>query len=209
MQVQIDCICPPKADGAPRHDHDTVTLRERLDFRSVTAIRHGISLLERDEGTYVSEVLAVLTEGYVLHGIESWSLVDAKGKPLPLSRQAIRETILADIEVASVVGDAADEMYGPTVLLPLLQRASRSSQGTPTAPSTSPPTGSSRKPRTPSKQSSTTSSPTDGTDGDFLVARWRLQLLADLGVGRLIRQQQRGEDARVQRLRNRAHRNAG
>jgi hypothetical protein len=163
MKVEIDCICPPRADGEPRHAQDTVTLRETLDFRSVTAIRHGISLIERDEETYVSEVLAVLTEGYVLHGIESWSLVDAKGKPLPLSRQAIRETILSRVDVASVVGDAADEMYGPTVLLPLLQRASRSSSGMPMEPSTSHPTGSSKRRRTRSKPSSTTSSPTDAT----------------------------------------------
>ena len=164
MRVEIDCICPPKVDGERRHEHDTVTLRESLDFRSVTAIRHGISFLEKeDTPAYTADVLAVLTEGYVLHGVESWSLVDAKGKPIPLSRQAIREHIMANVDVASVVGDAADEIYGPMVLLPLLQRASKSSPSGPTATSTSAPTGSSKRPRKPSKPSSTTSSPTDGT----------------------------------------------
>ena len=162
MEVEIDCICPPKADGERRHEHDTVTLRESLPFRSVTTIRHAISFLERDDSQmYTAEVLAVLTEGYVLFGIEAWSVVDAKGKPLPITHQTIRDEILARVDVASVVGDAADEMYGPTVLLPLMVRASRSSQDGPTEPSTSPPTDSPKSPRKRSKPSSTTSSPTD------------------------------------------------
>jgi hypothetical protein len=166
MDIAIDCICPARADGEPRHaDGDRVTLRETLDFRSVTAIRHGISLLEADgsEAMHAAEVLAVLTEGYVIYGIESWTLADEKGKPVPVSRAAIREHILSRVDVASVVGDAADELYGEKVLLPLLVRASKSSPTTPTEPSTSVRTDSpERRPR-PSKRSSTTTSPTDGT----------------------------------------------
>jgi hypothetical protein len=166
MQVQIDCVCPPRADGEPRHpDGDTVTLRETLGFREVTAIRHGISFLEND-GTadaYAAEVLAVLTEGYVLHGIEAWSLVDEKGKPAEVSRTAIRERILSRVDVASVVGDAADELYGEKVLLPLLVRASKSSQPSPTGRSTSPRKGSRASRPTPSSPSSTSTTPTDGT----------------------------------------------
>jgi hypothetical protein len=165
MKVQIDCPCAPRADGSPRHpEGDEVTLRETLDFRSVTAIRHGISLLEREEGNaYTAEILAVLTEGYVLHGIEAWTLVDDHGKPLPVSRQAIRDAVLADVGIASVVGDAADTLYGEKVLLPLLARASRSSQPSPTGRLTSPPTASqTRRPR-PSRPSSTSTSPTAAT----------------------------------------------
>lgn len=162
MRVEIDCVCPPRADGSPRHPAgDTVTLRETLDFRSVTAIRHGISFLENDgTAAYTAEILAVLTEGYVLYGIESWSLTDGKGAPLDVTREAIRERILSRVDVASVVGDAADELYGEKVLLPLLVRASRSSQPSPTASSTSQQKDSrERRPR-PSKRSSTTTIPT-------------------------------------------------
>jgi hypothetical protein len=162
MRVDIDCVCPTRAAGEPRHPAgDTVTLRETLDFRSVTAIRHGISFLEND-GTdaYTAEVLAVLTEGYVLHGIESWSLLDEKGKPLAVSRAAIREHILTRVDVASVLGDAADELYGEKVLLPLLVRASKSSLPTPTAPSTSRPKDSQARRPKPSKPSSITTTPT-------------------------------------------------
>lgn len=165
MRVDIDCVCPPRADGEPRHpDGDTVTLRETLGFREVTAIRHGISFLENDgTDTYTAEVLAVLTEGYVLHGIESWTLTDEKGKLLDVSRTAIRERILSRVDVASVVGDAADELYGEKVLLPLLVRASKSSQPSPTGRSTSPRKGSQASRPKPSSPSSTTTTPTDGT----------------------------------------------
>jgi hypothetical protein len=165
MPIQIDCVCPPRADGEPRHpDGDTVTLRETLGFREVTAIRHGISFLEND-GTdaYAAEVLAVLTEGYVLHGIESWSLTDEKGRPLVVTRTAIRERILARVDVASVVGDAADELYGEKVLLPLLVRASRSSQPSPTGRSTFPRRVSRVSRPKPSSPSSTSTTPTDDT----------------------------------------------
>jgi hypothetical protein len=138
-----------------------VTLRDTLDFRGVTAIRHGISFLENDgSDAYTAEVLAVLTEGYVLHGIESWTLVDEAGKPLPVSRAAIRERILARVDVAAGIGDAADELYGEKVLLPLLVRASKSSQPTLTEPSTSAPKDSQARRPKPSKRSSTTTTPT-------------------------------------------------
>jgi hypothetical protein len=166
MRVAIDCVCPSRADGEPRHPAgDTVTLRETLDFRSVTAIRHGISFLDND-GTdaYTADVLAVLTEGYVLHGIESWTLQDEKGWPVEVSRSAIRERVLSRVDVAAVIGDAADELYGEKVLLPLLVRASRSSQATPTESSTSLPTASPTGRPKPSKRSSTTTTPTDGIE---------------------------------------------
>jgi hypothetical protein len=161
VDVAIDCACPPKADGTLRHESDTVTLRETLDFRSVTAIRHGIGFLENDgTNAYTAEILAVLTEGYVLYGIEAWTLADERGKPLPVSRSAIRERILSNVDTASVVGDAADNLYGEKVLLPLLARASKSSPPTPMAPSTSAPTASPDSRPKPSKRSSITSSPT-------------------------------------------------
>ncbi len=164
MDVSIECVCPTRA-GAPRHpDGDTVTLRERLDFRSVTAIRHGISFVEREESdAYTAEILAVLTEGYILHGVESWTLVGEDGKPIPVTRTAIRERLLENLGAAQDVGDAADELYGEKVLLPLLVRASTSSRATPTGTSTSRSTGSPTRPRKPSSPSSITSIPTAAT----------------------------------------------
>lgn len=178
MAVEIPCPCPPKG-GETRHpDGDTVTLKETLDFRSVTAIRTNIGLLE--DGHDIGDIMAVLTEGYLIHGIESWSLVDEKGKALPVTRANINDVILTRIDVASVLGDAADDAFGEKVVLPLLNRAVNSLPPTPTEPTSAPSqasTGSSARPKR-SKPSSTTTSQTDGIgstfsppDGDFNSSR--------------------------------------
>lgn len=159
----IPCICPPKATGEPRHETDEITFRERLDFRSAMACRQSIVVLRaEDPGTATGEYLAALTEGYMLYGIEAWTLVDAKGKPVEVTKAAIRELLLTQ-DVAMSLADEADERYGPQVLLPLLQAAARSSQPTPTDDSTSPPTDSSSKSPKRSSRSSITSIPTGAT----------------------------------------------
>jgi hypothetical protein len=162
--VEIPCLCPPKATGEPRHDHDTVTLRAKLDFHGVTAASYAVQILKfEDPEASAAEVLATLTEHYMLMGIESWSLVDIKGKPVEVTKPAIRELLLTNIDAASKVGDAADEMYAAAVMLPLLQRASTSSPRTPEAPSTSAPTALSDKRPKPSKRSSTSTTRTAAT----------------------------------------------
>lgn len=163
MNVLIDCPCPPKA-GEPRHDQDTVTLREHLDFRSGVTMRKAIALLyAEDPGATGADVLAVLTEHYLLEGIEAWTLVDDKGERIEPSKPAIR-TFLADHpDLAMTVGDQADDLYAEQVLLPLVKRAQMSSPDSPTDGSTSARNGSSEKAPKLSKRSSTTTTPTDAT----------------------------------------------
>jgi hypothetical protein len=171
MEVKIPCPCPPKADGTPRHESDTVTLRDKLDFRAVTAIRNVVAYAKLDDPAMDSgEIMAILTEGYILHGIESWSLIgqiNVNGKtklgPLPATKPNIREHLLGEPTVAEVVGDEADGIYGPMVLLPLVQRALTSSPPSQMDASTSPKTPSSRKRQRPSKPSSTSTTTTAGT----------------------------------------------
>lgn len=169
----IDCICPPKADGEARHANDTVTFKASLGFVEATAIRKKMTwgaVESDDDQARGALALAYLVEAYLLFGIESWTLVDAKGKPVPVSHAAIREHILSNPLVAGVLGDEADELYNEVILLPLLARGSTSSPATPTrstpspAPeSTSAPTASPTPLRKPSKRSSTTTSPTAAT----------------------------------------------
>lgn len=163
----VDCVCPPLA-GETRHpDGDTVTLRQKLDFRTAATIQHAVSVLRlEDQNPSVEEVLARLTEAYVRYGVESWTVVDEAGKPVPVTPTTVEAVLFADLTAAMVVGEEADELYSGTILLPLLKRASTSSPATPTPDSTSPPTGSqetSTEP-TPSKPSSTTTTPTDDTE---------------------------------------------
>ena len=163
--VAIACPCPAK-DGEPRHESDEVTLRERLGFVEASAIRNRIAIRRQqaDEDIESDEILAVLTEGYIIHGVESWTLEDADGKPLPVTRANVRACILDRWEIASVVADAADEAYSEAVMLPLLRAALTSSQPTPTEGSTSPsPATGTRDPR-PLKPSSISTTPTDATE---------------------------------------------
>jgi hypothetical protein len=162
--MKIRCICPPKANGDPRHESDTIELREKMDFRSSIAIRNALALESGqvgDDGQLdMADVLAILTERFVLYGIQSWTIVDAKGKPVDVSHQTIRELILTDIDVATDIGDEADARYREAVMLPLIRRGSTSSPDSPIAESTSAPKPQSTKPRTRSSRSSITSIPT-------------------------------------------------
>jgi hypothetical protein len=165
MDVKIDCLCPPNARGETRHpDGDTVTLRERLDFRAALTARNTMALLKNeDPDASVADILAALTETYLLVGVTGWTLVDAKNKPVDVSRAAIRELLLSNPDVAMLVGDAADEHYSEAVILPLLARARNSSPPTPIAGSTSATKRSTPKSRKPSSPSSITTIPTDAT----------------------------------------------
>ncbi len=160
----IDCVCPQRPDGSARHpDGDTVTLRPKLDFRSALHARNTVILLRQEGVEDVAEILASLTEVYLRVGIESWTLVDAKGKAVPVSRDAVRDFMAAHPDEATTIGDEADELYSEAVISPLVARASTSSPPTPTNGSTSATNGSSQTPRKRSKPSLTTTTRTDGT----------------------------------------------
>ena len=163
MDVTVPCICPWPDDIVPHPDGDTIGLVDRLDFFRATAIRKSLAFINSDDPeARAVEVLARLSLAYVMFGIERWTVVDAKGKAVPVSHAAIRSSLLANDTAASIVVEAADELYQQAVLLPLMAGASTSSPPMPTGGSTSRRTGSSKKPRTRSSPSSTTTSRTDG-----------------------------------------------
>ena len=172
MDVTIPCPCPPKDDG-PRHESDTVTLRARLDFHQATSITNGVNFIDNDdEKSRAAEVLAVLTEGYVLHGIEKWTLRDVSNKPVELKKSNIRKFILDRPDVYPAVVEAADGLYNEAVLLPLVARASNSSQPSRTDEPTSPKQdGEQPKRPRPLKRSSTSTTQTvdTGTTSSSLV----------------------------------------
>jgi len=162
MDVSIPCVCG-------LHETDTITLRDRLDFRRAVSLRNALAILYNDEpDAGFDEVLATLTDKYLLAGIERWTLEEEndKGKRLavPLSYANIRDRLMTHFTEAMTVGDAADSLYTEAVMAPLLQRGRRSSPATPTNGSTSPKKPSStRRPR-PSKPSSITTIPTVATE---------------------------------------------
>jgi hypothetical protein len=165
MDVTIPCPCPHKVTGEPRHESDTVTFLDKLGFHEALSIRNQIRVIRgEDSASSTGEVLAAMTEHYLLFGISSWTLVDDKGKPVPPSRPAIREFLeFIDFETAELLTDAADELYASVVLLPLVAKGQKSSPGTPTDGSIFRRNGSPPKPRKPSKPSLTITSPTADT----------------------------------------------
>ena len=162
--MDIPCICPP-LEGQPRHDHDSVTLRERLDFRSSLAAQNAVFVLKsEDPEASTADVLAVLTEEYLLAGVESWSVVGVDGKPVEPTKPAIRALLLTNLEAAMIVAEAADDLYREAVLTPLVARASSSLPDTPTDESTSPTSTSEEPSLNHSWPSSITTSPMDDTE---------------------------------------------
>jgi len=167
VDVPIRCVCPPKADGSPRHEGDTITLRDTLGFVQTQTARNAVQLARqeaREEGVPLDAplALALLTEQYLILGIESWTLVDDKGKPIPVGRATIR-AFLEDPDlddVVSFLADEADGLYARKVMLPLLRTAANSSQPTPTESSTSPTPGSGTASADPSSPSSISTIPT-------------------------------------------------
>lgn len=180
MDVRITCACPLKG-GAVRHpDGDTVVLRDKLSFHEALTIRKAVALArdgadETHERGLAAEVLATLSEFYVLMGVESWTITTEgeKGKvvPLPVTKASIRAVLLESPDVDLVI-DAADALYNQAILLPLLNRASQSSPSTPT-PSEDDDSSTSQTPSTtdlpktppkPSRPSSTSTTRTVGTE---------------------------------------------
>jgi hypothetical protein len=165
MDVKIACPCPPKASGEPRHESDTVTLRDKLGFQAAMTIRKQMYVIKaEDEAASTGEILAAMTEHYLLFGIEAWTLVDDKGKQVPVSRPALREFLeLIDFDTAELLTDVADGLYAELVLLPLVAKASKLSPPMQTEGSIFRRNGSPTKPPKPSKRSSITTSRTADT----------------------------------------------
>lgn len=166
MNVPITCPCP----GSPHPEGDTVVLRDKLGYHEAMTIRKAIALAreEADAGSeraIAAEILATLSEFYVLMGVESWTLVDGKGVPLPMSKANIR-TVLFESPDVDLLVDAADALYNEAILLPLLARANPSSPPMPTrSPATGSSTSATASPTTLQRQSKPSSTTTSRTDG--------------------------------------------
>ena len=167
--MDIPCICPP-LEGKPRHASDTVTLRQRLGFRESLAAQNAVYVLKsEDPDATAADVLAVLTESYLLSGIEAWSVVGVDGKPIDPTKPAIREYLLPHMDAALAVAEAADDLYRETVITPLVDRASTSSPPTPTDGPTSPTSSSEEPNQNHSSPSSITTTPMDDTETTSLA----------------------------------------
>ena len=204
MNVIVPCTCPAKPNGEPRHAHDTITFRDRLDFRGGMVIRKAITMLKvEDPDSGAAEVLAAMSEHYMLEGISGWTLVDEKGKPVEASKTAIREFINdhQDIVVRRPggrsrqpvrrAGTAPFSPEGADILAAF-------------ADGTIDVSGDWLGGNAPEAIAAILDFhyPDQRHHDDYVTARWRLQYIAESSVGARVRELHRQEDAKVRKLRS-------
>jgi hypothetical protein len=150
VPVRVPCDTHP--------DGDSVCLRPKLGLAAGIEAQQTIQAIAK--GTSAAEVTGLLLETYLKHGVAEWTLHDGD-KPIPLTPESLRERLLDDFVLAQPIADKADELYYAAVVAPLVAAASKSSQATHRAPTTSAPKDSSASRRKPSKPSSTSTTPMD------------------------------------------------
>lgn len=157
-EVRVGCLCP---DPATHPDGDTVTFVEKLDFRQMATARWTVEWAKSEGVDSIPEILAMLTEFYLLNFIESWTLTDGK-KALPVTKPNIRERVLSNADAAFELAEVADSLYSSAVIVPLVRRASRLSPTSLTNGSTSATNGNGKSHKR-SKRSLTSTTPTVAT----------------------------------------------
>jgi len=151
--VQIPCYCPNEP-----HDYDTVTLAQEVSIPLGTAAAYILQT-----ATHTATTIGELSQVYLHYGVVGWSLVDEKGNPVSVNPDTVRAHLTYD-HGGMEVAEAANVLYAPKVMRPLLARSAKSSSHGPTDDSTRLTNGSGPKRRRPSLPSSPT-----GTAGQASV----------------------------------------
>lgn len=87
-----ECQCPPNPDGSKPHARDEASIRTQLSYGEY------IKIAEAPNGIEAAMLLMLLR-------LKSWSLRDADGKPVPVTRQAIEDL---DTKTAELLQKAVD-----------------------------------------------------------------------------------------------------
>lgn len=155
--VPVGVPCP----SGQHPDGDSVSLKPKLGLAGGIAARRTIG--ELTDGSTEDDVIGVLMEVYLRHGVVEWTLHDDANQPLELNPKTLRAHLLDDIDLAIPIANKADELYSPEVVTPLVKRVAALSQALRAESSTSPQTEPKSSRRKRSKRSSTSTTPTDGT----------------------------------------------
>lgn len=142
-----DCECP----GTPHPEGDEVYLAPKLPLAGGLQADFDIRKAAGD-GTFLAQLWQVT---FVKHGAIGWNLLDEDGEPVPFDVNVLLE----DYALASPVAEKADDIYGESVMRPLLQRLRTTSQTGRTAGSISRTPRSTTKPRVRSSRAITAASP--------------------------------------------------
>lgn len=110
-----DCACP----GTPHDDGDVVYLSPTLTLDAGIAAEQDLAASEGD----TDKLIRLWVKTFLTHEAKGWNLVDEEGAPVPFDIDAL----LSDYALARPAADKAVDMYGDTVLTPLLARLGRHS----------------------------------------------------------------------------------
>ena len=123
----VPCPCPPRPNGEPRHDHDTVMLRTRLHYGDLQAVSRAGSILGVwDKESATLKLMEI--------GINSWTFTNDEGQPVEPSPALIR---MLDPSIAGPIADNLDDKYGEAIKRMQLPNSS-SGQSEPSLPAITP-----------------------------------------------------------------------
>src|SRR5690349_16815535 len=132
-----DCTCPETPHSEPSSewgglDGDVVELRPYLDLaggsEALRFTRDAIAAADGDLDKATSFMGEMVGPVYVRRGVVGWNLVDENG-PVPCTLEALEALPYVD---AYEIADRADDLYGESVLAPLVKRIGSSSRTGPT-----------------------------------------------------------------------------
>lgn len=155
--VPVRVPCP---DGQ-HPDGDSVSLKPKLGLAAGIEAQQTIQGIGK--GDSHAKVSGQLLELYLRNGVAEWTLHNGSG-PIELNPETLQSELLDDFARAEPIADVADSLYYAAVVAPLVAAASKSSQATRPAPSTSAGTGSPPSRRKRSGRSSTSTTRTDSTE---------------------------------------------
>lgn len=119
------CLCP----NAERHpDGETLYFKDDIGFRELAAVDRAVALARQFEGIDDdAEIWARVSEFYLLHFIDSWTVTDKRGEVIPSNVMNVRELLINRHPIeALALSDFADELYSERVFVPLAARARQS-----------------------------------------------------------------------------------
>lgn len=109
-----DCACP----GTPHEEGDVVYLSPTISLDGGIAAEQDVANSKGDSDL----LIRLWVRTFLTHEAKGWNLVDENG-PVPFDL----DTLFADYALARPAADRAVELYGDTVLAPLLARLTKQS----------------------------------------------------------------------------------
>jgi len=116
------CLCP----NPDRHPQgETLYFKDDIGFRELAAVDRAVALARQFENVEDdAEIWARVSEFYLLHFIERWTVTDKAGQVIPSNVANVRTYLIERHPLEALdIADRADEFYSDKVFVPLVQRA--------------------------------------------------------------------------------------